>query len=278
MRVAGIVVYNPDIDRLQKNIDAVSSQIDFLFLYQNSNVGDSIRFDNSKTQLLNDGNNKGIATGLNAIMQAASEKGADWCLLLDQDSVVSEGYVDVMEQHTSLNKASILTPRVTDVNGNEDESYENPVDEVRMCITSGSYNSVSAWKKAGRFIDEFFIDYVDWEYCARVRSKDYKVYRINELALSHELGKRTYHSFLGKRLYTFNHSAFRKYYITRNTIVTYRLYPKERELQHPYLRTLKRLLITLLYEKEKANKMKAILRGVRDSGKLYHQLRDIERN
>ncbi len=275
MKVAGIVVCNPDYDRLMENIRAIHSQVDLLAIYLNSEIDKSRFLIFDKIHYLNDGNNKGIATALNEIMSYAAEIDAQWCLLLDQDSVVPENCIEEFEKNTGLECAAILTPYVHDDRDMEEpnavsESYT----EIDMCISSGSYNNVEIWKKCKAFRDEFFIDYVDWEYCARVRSKGYKVYCINKITINHQLGKKSYHQLFGKKVFTYNHSAFRKYYITRNTIVSYRLYPSEIKLAHPYLRTWKRLMLTLFFEDNKIKKTGAIMRGIMDSGKLYSKLRE----
>jgi rhamnosyltransferase len=274
MKVAGIVVCNPDYNRLIENINVLHPQVDRIAVYLNSEINRSRLNGLDKLQYLSDGNNRGIATALNAIMSYADKLGADWCLLLDQDSVVSKKCVEGYEKYKNLDNAAILTPFIHD--DRDMEKQETAVEthtEIDMCITSGSYNNIELWKKEKGFRDEFFIDYVDWEYCARVRSRGYKVYRINEMIIDHQLGSKTYHKILWWNVFTYNHNAFRKYYITRNTIVTYRLFPDEIKLAHPYLRTWKRLLFTILFEEEKGKKTRAILRGVLDSGKLYRELK-----
>lgn len=275
MRIAGIVVCKPDYERLVENVNAVYHQVDKLAIYLNSKI-DRSRLGEFTTKIhyLNDGENNGIATALNGIMGFADSVGAEWCLLLDQDSVVPKDCIEKLEYYKALDNAAILTPFIHDDKDLEKkETTEDTYSVIDMCITSGSYNNVEIWKKLNGFVDEFFIDYVDWEYCARIRYRGYKVYRINGLTINHQLGAKTYHKFLGRDVFTYNHSAFRKYYITRNTIVSYKLFPGEPKLAHPYLRTCKRALYTVLFEEGKIEKVKAIIRGVLDSTKLYKELK-----
>lgn len=281
MRVAGIVVYNPDIDRLRLNIQATIQQVDCLIIYQNSLFDLSLIEEYKKVVLLNNGVNKGIGTALNCIMAYAKKQEAEWCLLLDQDSVISVGYVDNLEKHSSLERAGIITPFVVDEHEQNTTvimSDNNNTSIIDMCITSGSYNNISIWESIGGFREEFFIDYIDWEYCARLRNAGYRVYKIDSLIIHHELGTRSYHKLFHKSIYTFNHNAFRKYYITRNTIVTYKLYPHEKKLKHPYLRAIKRWLITIIFEKDKTKKTIAIAKGIIDSRALYHEVRRKHKN
>lgn len=270
MKIAGIVVCNPNYDRLQMNIKGILPQVDKLVIYRNSVMDLEKVEKNDKIIYLNNGSNNGIGMALNAIMDYANSEGAEWCLLLDQDSVVDSHFIEKFEKYTWLDDAAILSPVIHDDKDQEEADKDNSdYSIIDMCITSGTYNNVYFWKKINRFREEFFIDYIDWEYCARARSTGYKIYRINGVTLNHQLGAKTYHNLLGKKIFTYNHNAFRKYYITRNTIVSYKLFPAEIKFQHPYLRTVKRLMLTIFFEEDKVNKIRAIIRGVRDSKKLY---------
>lgn len=274
MKVAGIVVCNPDYGRLKENVKAIYPQVEMVVVYLNSDFdrGQMEGFD--RVHYLNNGENKGIATALNSIMEYAESLGAEWCLLLDQDTVVPDDCIELYEKHISLEKAAVLSPHIRDDRDMEKIDFSTAdFSIIDMCITSGSYNNIAIWNKVKRYREEFFIDYVDWEYCARVRSSGYKIYRINTIIVNHQLGAKTYHKFLGKNVFTYNHNAFRKYYITRNTIVAYKLFPGEPKLAHPYLRTWKRMLFTVLFEEGKSKKIEAIIRGYIDSCKLYRELR-----
>lgn len=273
MKIAGIVVYNPDYVRLHMNLEGILSQVDKIVIYRNSVIDTAKLVKNDKIIYLNDGNNNGIGMALNAIMEYAYLSGAEWCLLLDQDSVVDRNLIANFEQFTGLYNAAVLSPVIHDDKDQEENSKDfSDYSTIDMCITSGTYNNVRIWKEMDGFKEEFFIDYIDWEYCARTRSQGYKIYRINGVTLNHQLGEKTYHSFFGKRIFTYNHSAFRKYYITRNTIVSYKLFPLEAKFKNPYLRTVKRLILTILFEEDKWNKIRSIFRGVRDAQKLYSKL------
>ncbi len=273
MKISGIVVYNPDYDRLIKNIDAIESQVDCLILYLNSDIDKDKLLKYKKIIYLSEENNVGIARALNKIMEYAYSIGADWCLLLDQDTIVEENCIYKYERYINLYNACVLSPVVCDDNDLERKLISS--DEyvsIDMCITSGSYNNVKVWKSLGGVREEYFIDYVDWEYCARVRNNGYNVYLINDVSINHQLGKKEYHSLLWNKIFTYNHNAFRKYYITRNTIVSYRLFPLEPKFAHPYLRTIKRLMLTILFEDDKINKVKSILLGVINSRKMYKKI------
>jgi rhamnosyltransferase len=76
----------------------------------------------------------------------------------------------------------------------------------------------------GAFREEFFIDYVDTEYCFRARAKGYRVIRTRKPIMSHSIGAITRHRILWLNKWTFNHSPDRRYYIARNDTVMLREY------------------------------------------------------
>ena len=70
---AGIVSFNPDISRLEENINAIYSQVDKIIIVDNNskNVSDinTITDKLKNVFLINNNNNFGIAKALNQIME-----------------------------------------------------------------------------------------------------------------------------------------------------------------------------------------------------------------
>lgn len=268
MRVAGIVLFKPNLERLKINLKKILPQVDKLILYYNSQPFQLEEIENEKIiQITYQYKNMGIAYALNRIMEKAGELNADWCLLLDQDSVVPDHILDefdIISKKMKNDNIAIICPKITDERWKENK-VENKVIDIDLCITSGSYNNISIWEKVGKFREDFFIDYVDWEYAARVKSNGYRILELSYIPLNHELGYTEYFKFCGINFQTYNHSAFRKYYITRNTILTYWLYPNVPEFSHPFLRTFKRAFIVIVHENDKINKLNAMRRGVNDA-------------
>ena len=89
--MAGIVLFNPDLERLNENISAVITQVDNVLLVDNnSNNLEEIEkkfCKNEKISLLKNSSNLGIATALAQIMEYASQQQVDWVLTLDQDQL-----------------------------------------------------------------------------------------------------------------------------------------------------------------------------------------------
>jgi rhamnosyltransferase len=186
-------------------------------------------------------------------------------LLLDQDSDLHD---DMLTSLIEVRAAYPEPARVAVTGaGFGEEPHAAPGtlwQEVESVITSGSLIPLAAHAAVGPFRDEFFIDYVDSEYCFRARARGYRVIRTTKPLMSHTIGAPTRHDLLGIARWTTNHSPDRRYYIARNDTVMLREYGG-----YPFgswalkslgrrLRTCKRIM---LYERSKARKIAAVSAG-----------------
>jgi rhamnosyltransferase len=209
--------------------------------------------------------NLGIARALNLGVERARASGFAWVLLLDQDSDLHEGML------SSLIEARAAYPdpaRVAVIGAGFGETTrsapEAPWQEVESVITSGSLIPLAVHAVVGAFRDEFFIDYVDSEYCFRARAQGYRVLRTTQSLMSHTIGAPTRHDLLGRLKWTTNHSPDRRYYIARNDTVMLREYGGY-ALGSWALKSLGRRLRTckriVLYEHSNARKIAAVAAG-----------------
>ena len=103
---AGIVTFNPDIERLKENVCAICIQVPEVVIFDNgsSNFADIQEcisvFHNAI--LIHSDENIGIAAALNRLMQWGSNNNYDWMLSLDQDSVCDASYVNKMKQYLDV--------------------------------------------------------------------------------------------------------------------------------------------------------------------------------
>jgi rhamnosyltransferase len=176
--------------------------------------------------------NLGIARALNIGVERALADGYSWALLLDQDTEVDEDMVDrLLAIHASGlgERVAVIGSRFRDTTGlsidtRRLDARSEHWEEVESVITSGSLLSLRAYAAIGPFRDEFFIDYVDTEYCFRARAAGYRVIETLRPLMSHTLGAPTSHKLLWARQWTTNHSPDRRYYIARNNTVLLREY------------------------------------------------------
>ena len=136
--------------------------------------------------------------------------------------------------------------------------------EVDRCITSATLMNTEVANEIGNFDEKMFIDYVDFEYCIRLRKNGYKMIKVNETELLHELGNTVTKSFLGRTIQVLNHSPLRKYYYVRNIVYTYR---KHRDVLPKFycVKPIVGMYIkTMFFEENKKEKLKKMNQGFRD--------------
>lgn len=283
---AGIVSYNPDIQRLRQNLEAICSQIDKIFVIDNGSLNvDAIQalirgYTNVEFSCLH--KNFGIAFALNRLMEAAQKNSIQYMLLLDQDSVAGEDMVMKLAQYCSPS-VGIVSPVILDRNKNfatKDTSI-NSVVEVSAAarkgvITSGALTSVDAWRLVGGFDETLFIDYVDYDFNERLLLNRFKILKITDAVLIHEVGHATT-TWLwtprresdGKwrieRFYSFGHSPMRCYFKARNRIIYTKKYARfvwnrfEGIYQIPV-----QIILVVLFEHQRKEKISMFIHGIID--------------
>ena len=263
--IAGIVLYNPDIERLCSNIKAIVHQVDALILIENGSTDLSY-----KEQLKNFPNivyiqnprSMGLAYALNQIVGYAYSHGYKWALTLDQDSVPSSNMV---EEYKTLvaDDIGIIGCMIEDRNFKRDQSWGivRGVIELRWVISSASFTNVEAWKQCGGFDTDMFIDWVDWDIGEAMHKAGYRVIRTYKTKLIQELGHNTRLEWVRKHeMQIMNHSAFRYYHFFRNRLYLARKYPHIRML-HEIKENCFQMYAILRYEKDRMAKLWAFLRA-----------------
>ena len=280
MKIEGVVVLFKPEEKMFNNINSYINDIDKLYVVDNTpNADISGKFTNKKIKYIPLKENKGIAYALNVGAKEAIKNGADWLLTMDQDSTFEEGAVSNMKKFielyhdneymskvigTEFSKLAIVSPfHITE----RTKLYQlTGIDRPLLVMTSGNLVNLNAYKKVKGFNEKLFIDCVDFDFCLNLRKNGYEIVQLNFAKLQHPLGDIIERKILNKIVYVDNHSAFRRYYITRNRHYIYDLYhdlfPVYTELE--LKRTRKELVKIWLFEKNKIKKTKAIYRGYRD--------------
>jgi rhamnosyltransferase len=188
--------------------------------------------DNPLITLLPNFTNLGIASALNRGIYRASVLGFRWVLLLDQDSCVDDRMVQtlisVQAAFPDRDRLAVIGSGYRDADEASQEAADDGHDDgwevAESVITSGSLIPLNVHTVIGPFREEFFIDYVDTEYCFRARAKGYQVIRTKRPIMRHGIGAISRHRVLWFHKWTFNHTADRRYYIARNDTVMLREY------------------------------------------------------
>lgn len=279
LTAAGIVLYNPDINKLTENINSIINQVDYVILVDNgsenkSDIEDTLkqRFNYSDKVIIKfSQKNNGIAWALNEAFKIAEEQSVKWVLTLDQDSVCPSDMIKRYIKYsasTDKSKIGILCPTIVDKNAGILEGDIHKTEAIKRCITSGSFTSLKAWKQIHCFDEKMFIDGVDFDFCDRLRKNGYQLIRIGSICLTHELGKITTHRFLFKTVKVQNHSALRKYYIVRNRFYLSRKEKNPFAIIKSFFFVIKFSATIVLYEKNRRKKLNAVLKGMCDGLKL----------
>jgi rhamnosyltransferase len=276
--VCGVVVtYHPDAE-FSSRLERVSRQVGRVIVVDNGSTGSELRMLSELTadpsvELVINGENRGVAQALNEGIRRAASRGYACALLLDQDTQVDEGMVAallaVYASFPERDRLAVIGSHYVGASAIEIKSPDGhkaeaaQCDEVEAVITSGSLLPLAAHALIGPFREEFFIDYVDIDYCVRARAKGYRVLKTRKALMAHAIGSPTSHVSLGRRKSTTNHSADRRYYMARNNTVMLResgRYPAGWALKS-LLRRLRECKRILLYEESKAKKVMAAAHG-----------------
>lgn len=266
--VAGIISFNPEIKRLKENICAITIQCDCLYLIDNGsgNINDVIellnKINDEKITLIRNNKNEGIARALNQLCEIALGNGYEWIITLDQDSVCPLNLAVQYKKYIGGSGIGMLCPLIVDRNKNINKKIKrNKTTDISECITSGSMLNLLVWRKIGGFDEYMFIDGVDFDICHRIKKEGYRIIQINEVCLLHELGHITTHKLLFLNVIVKNHTAFRKYYIARNTIYLAKKEHNKLLFIKSLLQNIKLASIVIFYESEKKEKLKSIYKG-----------------
>lgn len=275
--ICGIVLYNPELKRLRLNINNICRQVDKIVFVDNGSENLSeikeLILQYKNVELISNDINQGVACALNQIFDYAMGEGYEWVLTLDQDSWADSSLIakyNFVLEKDSLN-IGILSPNIIDINVNKNlvELYlSEGGQEIDKCITSGSLTRIECWNQVGRFDELLFIDEVDFDFCERIAKTNYKILKVNNTYINHEIGNASIVKILWLEIKVLNHNAFRKYYIARNImIMSYKYYSIKRYIL-AHLKVLKQFLLVLFFEKKKCAKLHSILRGYSDGKKL----------
>lgn len=269
--LVGIVTYNPEIERLSRNLRKLNKQeMNKIVIVDNgsSNIKEIEKIAKEQCCIKKNTINMGIAYALNQIGQEAEKYKCQFFLTLDQDSIVDNQFLKKTLEiinSTDLNSIGMICPYINRYN---DFVCQNRVEYVESAITSGSLVLTKVWKEIGGFWNYLFIDEVDHEFCYRMKKYGYKILKNYTCCINHIIGEPDANMkvVLGHKFHPTNHSPFRRYYMTRNSILMLYLYPNEKDPFPHRIRMLIRIFISIsLCEKEKIKKYKAMYNGIKDA-------------
>lgn len=182
------------------------------------------------------GGNSGIAAAQNAGIRVALANGADVIAFFDQDSTVNQQLLPALVAALGQPPSGVAAPVCIDErSGAEYPPYvfnrwgwacpapaalvSVPV-EVDLIISSGSVVASDVFESAGLMDEDFFIDYVDLEWCIRCRQAGIPIRVVPSVIMPHAIGNQVIET---GPLTTFVHNPVRCYYRLRNAFLLIRL-------------------------------------------------------
>jgi len=283
---AVIVTYFPDANAIE-NLEKVSGLCNVVVVIDNTPERMRVRFPNIKNiTVWTPAENVGLASALNIGMKLAAKQGVENVFLLDQDSRPPYRYFQDMLNFKSklsntVHRFAFYVPNFYDRNSKTFATFPllgrfslrhvtcrgmPPLVEnsALIAITSGMLITLDSFNKIGPFREDYFIDFVDNEYCLRANILGYSVAVNCDVILDHAVGQRSVKRFHGLTIKPNHHSPIRKYYIFRNGIRTtidyFSTYPCYAILM--MARLTHEILSIVLYEESKYKKIKALILGI----------------
>ena len=225
-----MVLYNPDVEAVEKAIVGLLPQVDLLCLVDNSSTSHEQHYggrDNLHYIPLME--NRGIAEAQNTGIRYLQEAGMDFVLFSDQDSLCDNGLVSALLkayltlEHDGHQIATVGPVPVNKKTGKPDITKQYIINDFEISgqrflqmhsiKSSFSLTRLSTFDTVGCFEKELFIDGVDSEWCWRAM-KQFGLcsFIVSDLKFQHFNGEDT-------KMPIKKSTPFRTYYQFRNYLV-----------------------------------------------------------
>jgi len=273
-KIASVVVtYQPDA-RFSQTISKVAEQSEKVFIIDNGSKSFEDLLPNLadyNVYVHKNKSNVGLATALNQGIIKALDEGYDWIATFDQDSLICDNYFELLFSeyltqrdnekiaivtgtHLDLNTGCLLNPRES----NKQAAF------IPVAISSGNVIKANAFKKIGFFDESLFIDYLDHDFCFRLRKNSFKILEASSATILHQLGGSKWHRIGPITFMSTHHSPLRRYFMSRNRMIVYwrhwRLDPKW--VANDIMNLFKEIGKIVLAENQKFKKICYIFMGI----------------
>lgn len=211
--------------------------------------------------------NYGYGHGINFFLKKYINR-FQWFCMLDQDSILDINFFEYVNQYIDIkNKFIGLIGTNVCYKGTNKNLLNLDIAKSfyyqKTLICSGSIISKEHIKKVGFLKSDFFMEYIDVEYCLRLESNGFKNVISSKVFLIQEFGKNEIINFFGRVISIDNHNPMRYFYRARNLkycMIKYFKTQKKVILIHIY-NFIKMLIKILIFERQKFPKIFQILRG-----------------
>ncbi|MCG6167635.1 glycosyltransferase family 2 protein [Leptospira sanjuanensis] len=276
--LAVIVTYNPEFSKTFRNVlNLNENKVPVLIVDNHSRNTEEIRPQIKKPNLfLENPKNLGLGFALNKGIEYAKKNGYSHVWLFDQDSLLeSEAIrfflekVKSFEQDAPLAKKKVASfgPNIFDSVKNRNiyglKKISDAFLDASFLITSGSFYPLYVFEEVGPIQEDFFIDYLDYEWCFRANYKGYVHKIIAASKMNHSIGNRSKNIFGIFKIAI--HSPFRWYFLFRNGIWMCKLpHVPFRFKSDILIKSFLRLLLLPFFGGSIIKTFRHILHGIRD--------------
>ena len=223
----------------------------------------------------------GTGAALNFALESARQQGFQWLATFDQDTRASAAMLArmlrLLHAYPERSQVALVAPaQVEDFPGRTPGGAKpaGPTPAARwqllpFAVTSGTLVNVEAASRVGGFDASLFIDYVDEDFCLRLRRSGYQILEASEVRmLSPATGMLGGH-FPGQPSHRAPASSERRYYMTRNRVLLWRRYGS---FDRPWLERdvrdfLSEIVAVVRFEKDLPGKLWMVARGLFDAAR-----------
>lgn len=230
-----IVTYEPELNNLKRLTECVQAAGFLPIISDNSEKHPVEQTQaSSQTRIVRMGGNAGIAAAQNAGIRLAKSLGMKVIGFFDQDSQADEKLLHKLEDALKMLGECVVSPLALEKDSLEEYPVQTlgrfgyPKDvfvkgekvpqKVDLVISSGMMTTMEVFEKTGVYDEDFFIDFVDVEWCLRCKRAEVPVYVIPDAVLLHKIGSENV-SAGGMNIVI--HSAVRTYYKVRNAFLLF---------------------------------------------------------
>ena len=244
---AVFVLYNPTEDFLVALEHVQKAAIKKIMIVDNSptlcRTVESLLPASERVTVIQNYENYGVARALNIGCEALLEFGCNAALLMDQDSVFEvEDINTLIDEANTLDAADIgaLVPKIIPITADSDFvnwllpgdtrwvprriPVTNKKTQILFSITSGSLITLRHWERVGGFDERLFIEYVDTEYCLRLKMNGLKTIMVPAARLFQRYGEMKQHKVFSIAFNPTHHSPLRYYYVSRNKFLVWKIF------------------------------------------------------
>ena len=267
-----ITLYNPSPTVLE-NVREISNQVSHTFILDNSNYANEEFYKLENVTYFPNYRNLGLSVAFNKVLKTADFVDEDFILFFDQDSKISENYIEKLVQEFETKrqeyKLGAIAPVIFDCNTSKNSmsrkfnsNTEQTITILPRLITSSMLVPFHVLKEIDLWDENIFLDWADFDLTYRIRKAGYNCAITSNAVLNHHLGDNN------KKVFGRNfpyYTPIREYYQVRDALrcAIKRTTPFKEKIGMFYVASLRALIHLLIFD-GKIDRLKMHMKAWRD--------------